>query len=124
MRMSPQDWDWSRPVIDHVHVRVKDLDASRRFYEAALEPLGIPVLLDEPHLVQLANLALSADGPASRVHVAFVAPSAEAVDAFFAAGVAAGGKNNGEPGPRPYGPYAAYLLDPDGNNVEAAYRPR
>jgi catechol 2,3-dioxygenase-like lactoylglutathione lyase family enzyme len=78
--------------------------------------------------VAFANLALSADGdPSERVHVAFAAPAPEVVDAFHAAGLAAGYRDNGAPGPRRYGPpgstyYAAYLLDPDGNNVEAVHR--
>lgn len=121
--MDPASWDWSRPVVDHVHLRVSDLQAAKRFYATVLEPLGIPVLLDTPHLVCLANLALSDDGPPSeRVHLAFVARSREEVDAFHAAGLAAGYRDNGAPGPRPHGAYAAYLLDPDGTNVEAAYR--
>lgn len=119
----PATWDWSRPVFDHVHLRVADLQASRAFYGAVLEPLGIPLLLDTPHLVGFANLALSDDGePTTRAHVCFIAPSREAVDAFHAAGLAAGGRDNGAPGPRPYGPYSAYVLDPDGTNVEAAHR--
>jgi predicted lactoylglutathione lyase len=89
-----------------------------------LEPLAIPLLHDTPALVHFANLALSADGPPSeRVHLAFAARSREEVDAFHAAGY----RDNGAPGVRPYGPpnsttYAAYLLDPDGNNVEAVHR--
>lgn len=118
-----QSWDWSRAIFDHVQIRVADLDRSRAFYEAALEPLGIPLLLDTPHLVQFANLALSADAePSTGVHVALVARSRDEVDAFHAAAVAAGGTDNGAPGPRSYGPYAAYVLDPDGTNVEAVYR--
>jgi catechol 2,3-dioxygenase-like lactoylglutathione lyase family enzyme len=121
--VDPSEWDWSRPIFDHVHLRVAELDRSNAFYAALLEPLGIPLLLDTPELVQFANLALSADGPPSeRVHLAFIAPSREAVDAFHRAGVHAGGTDNGAPGPREYGPYAAYVLDPDGNNVEAACR--
>jgi predicted lactoylglutathione lyase len=85
LRSDPAAWDWSRPVFDHVHLRVADLQASRAF-------------------------------------ICFIAPSREAVDAFHAAGLAAGGRDNGPPGPRPYGPYSAYVLDPDGTNVEAAHR--
>jgi catechol 2,3-dioxygenase-like lactoylglutathione lyase family enzyme len=116
-------WDWSRPIFDHVHLRVSDLQRSRAFYEAALEPLGIPLLLDTPHLLGFANLALSDDAaPTTGAHVAFMATSKEQVDAFHAAAVAAGGTDNGAPGPRDYGPYAAYVLDPDGTNLEAAFR--
>lgn len=121
-------WDWSRPIFDHVHLRVADLAASRAFYAEVLRPLGIPLLFDSPAMAAFANLALSADGPPSRdVHLAFVAPDEATVGAFHAAGLAAGHRDNGAPGPRRYGPpgstyYAAYLLDPDGNNVEAVHR--
>lgn len=128
MASDPASWDWSRPIFDHVHLRVADLAASRAFYATVLAPLGIPLLLDTPELLGFANLALSADGPPSeRVHIAFMARSTAEVDAFHAAGVDAGHRDNGAPGVRPYGPpgsttYAAYLLDPDGNNVEAVHR--
>ena len=123
LTMDPREYDWSRPVFDHVHLRVRDLAASRAFYATVLEPLDVPLLLDTPELVQFANLALSADKePSTGVHVAFLAPSQEAVDDFHAAAVAAGYRDNGAPGPRSYGPYAAYVLDPDGVNVEAVYR--
>ena len=116
-------WDWTRVIFDHVHLRVADLQRSRAFYAAALEPLGVPLLLDTPDLVAFANLALSADKPPTTgAHVAFVARSREEVDAFHAAAIAAGGIDNGAPGPRDYGPYAAYVLDPDGTNLEAAFR--
>jgi catechol 2,3-dioxygenase-like lactoylglutathione lyase family enzyme len=116
-------WDWNRPIFDHVHLRVADLQRSRAFYAAALEPLDIPLLLDTPDLVAFANLALSAEtAPSTGVHVAFAARSREEVDAFHAAAIAAGGTENGAPGPRDYGPYAAYVLDPDGTNLEAAFR--
>jgi len=118
-----QNWDWTRAIFDHIHLRVADLERSRAFYAAALEPLGIPLLLDTPHLIQFANLALSADKPPSTgAHLAFTAGSRAEVDAFHAAALAAGGTDNGTPGPRDYGPYAAYVLDPDGTNLEAAHR--
>ncbi len=118
-----QIWDWTRAIFDHVHLRVADLERSRAFYAAALEPLGIPLLLDTPHLIQFANLALSADKPPSTgAHLAFTAGSRAEVDAFHAAAIAAGATDNGTPGPRDYGPYAAYVLDPDGTNLEAAQR--
>jgi predicted lactoylglutathione lyase len=123
--MDPSRWDWSRPVFDHVHLRVRDLEATKAFYLTVLEPLDIPLLLDTPELVAFANLALSADGPPSeRVHIAFTARSRDQVDAFHSAGVAAGYRDNGAPGLRDYMPgyYAAYLLDPDGTNVEALHR--
>lgn len=123
LTQDPREYDWSRPVVDHIHLRVRDLPAARDFYGALLEPLGIPLLLDMPHLVAFANLALSADAaPSENVHLAFIAPSKEAVDAFHAAGLAAGGTDNGAPGPRPHADYAAFIRDPDGTNVEATYR--
>ena len=123
--MDPRDWDWSRAIFSHVHLRVADLERSKGFYATVLEPLGIPLLLDTPNLAQLANLALSDDGPPSeRVHIAFAAADRAQVEAFHRAGVEAGHRDNGGPGERQYGPpqmtyYAAYLLDPDGNNIEA-----
>ncbi|MQA75404.1 MAG: VOC family protein [Solirubrobacterales bacterium] len=115
-------------MFDHVHLRVADLERSRAFYATVLEPLGIPLHLDTGTVVQFANLALSADAaPSTGVHLAFVATDRGQVDAFHAAGVAAGFADHGAPGERDYGPpgvgyYAAYLLDPDANNVEAVLR--
>lgn len=121
--IDPRTHDWSRPTIDHVHLRVADLARSRAFYGTILEPLGIPFLLDLPHLVGFGNLALSEDGPPTTgVHVAFVAPTTAAVDAFHAVALAAGATDNGAPGPRAHAPYAAFVLDPDGVNVEAVCR--
>jgi catechol 2,3-dioxygenase-like lactoylglutathione lyase family enzyme len=128
MTVDPMAWDWNRAIFDHVQLRVSDLPRSREFYLTVLEPLGIPLMLDTPSAVQFANLALTADSRKSlRVHLAFMAPSEAVVDAFHSAGIAAGFADYGAPGPREYGPpnmtyYAAYLLDPDGNNVEAVYR--
>jgi catechol 2,3-dioxygenase-like lactoylglutathione lyase family enzyme len=123
--MDVSEWDWSRPIFDHVHLRVSDLQAAKAFYETVLEPLGIPLLIDTDRLVAFPNLALSADGPPTEhAHVAFIGATREQVDAFHRAGVAAGYRDNGAPGPRDYMPgyYAAYLLDPDGTNVEAVHR--
>jgi catechol 2,3-dioxygenase-like lactoylglutathione lyase family enzyme len=126
--MDPSEYDWSRPLFDHVHLRVADLAASRAFYECVLTPLGVPLLLETPGMVQFANLALSTDGPPSeRVHLAFAADDRDAVVAFHAAAMEAGYRDNGAPGVRPYGPpsletFAAYVLDPDGNNIEAVNR--
>jgi|ERR671923_3069667 catechol 2,3-dioxygenase-like lactoylglutathione lyase family enzyme len=123
--MDLSEWDWSRPTIDHVHLRVRDLAATKAFYTTVLEPLGLPLLIDIEHMVAFPNLAFSADGPPTEhAHLAFIAASREAVDAFHEAGVAAGYRDNGAPGLRDYMPgyYAAYLLDPDGTNVEAVHR--
>ncbi|HVV66279.1 MAG TPA: VOC family protein [Rhizomicrobium sp.] len=112
-------------LFDHLHLTVRDLAASRRFYAAAPAALDIP-LEDHP-----AKRAFSADelwvtdeGPLTgRMHFAFQAKDRAAVARFHSAGLAAGGRDNGAPGERAYGPgyYAAFLLDPDGNNVEAVH---
>jgi catechol 2,3-dioxygenase-like lactoylglutathione lyase family enzyme len=111
-------------LLDHVHLRVADLDASKRFYSAAAQAIG----LDQPRggegWFSLDELFVSADGPPTvNFHLAFQAPDRETVDRFHEAALAAGGTDNGEPGERDYHPgyYGAYVLDPDGNNVEAVY---
>ena len=117
-------------LIDHLQLVVADLPASRRFYEATLGALGIPIGGAEDSYFWADELFVStADSPAAlgkltgRHHLAFQAADRAAVDAFHAAGLAAGGRNNGTPGERDYHPgyYAAFLLDPDGNNIEAVY---
>jgi catechol 2,3-dioxygenase-like lactoylglutathione lyase family enzyme len=118
------------PFIDHVTVRVRDLDASRAFYERALETFGVRVLdiegTDGPEVAigpeGSEDLVLGEGEPAAPVHIAFLAPDRATVEAFHAAALAAGGRDNGAPGPRPHYHehyYAAYAFDPDGNNVEA-----
>jgi catechol 2,3-dioxygenase-like lactoylglutathione lyase family enzyme len=125
------DWDWTRVVIDHVHIRVKDAQASVAFYKAVLAPLGIPPIWEGENGAQLANLVVTAGEPTTSgpVHIAFVAESREQVDAFHRAGIQGGARDNGAPGEREqYSSdeggryYAAFLLDPDGNNVEAVRR--
>jgi catechol 2,3-dioxygenase-like lactoylglutathione lyase family enzyme len=117
-------------VFDHVGIRVSDRAASRRFYEQVLEPLGHRVAASEHYdeWDDFATAQASADRPVTRrLHVAFVASSTDAVDAFWRAGVDAGYPSDGEPGARPvyherY--YGAFLLDPDGNSVEAVHHGR
>jgi catechol 2,3-dioxygenase-like lactoylglutathione lyase family enzyme len=102
---------------------VRDLEWSRRFYQAALGALGREVSSGEGHFSS-DELWVSADGPPThRLHVAFQAEDEDAVRRFHAAAIAAGGTDNGAPGERAYHPgyFAAYVLDPDGNNVEAVY---
>jgi catechol 2,3-dioxygenase-like lactoylglutathione lyase family enzyme len=112
-------------LIDHVHLRVADLEASKRFYRAALASLGLDVVLtDGEGFFHADELFVSqVDGARTRVHLAFQVRSREMVDAFYGAALEAGGRDNGAPGERPYHPgyYAAYVLDPDGNNIEAVF---
>lgn len=112
-------------TIDHVHLRVSDLAAAKRFYRAALNALGRePTSESEKHIAfdELWIDAASEAGP-SRVHLAFQAADHDAVARFHAAGLKAGGRDNGAPGERKYHPgyYAAFLLDPDGHNIEAVH---
>jgi catechol 2,3-dioxygenase-like lactoylglutathione lyase family enzyme len=119
------DWDWTRIVVDHVDVHAGDYAESVRFYEIALAPLGIPRLSETDEWTCFTNLNVVDRRPATQnLHLCFFARSKEEVDAFHRAGVDAGFRSNGAPGYRDYLPgyYAAYLLDPDGNNIEALYR--
>lgn len=112
-------------LLDHVHLRVTDLDASKRFYRAVFVSLGLPdVLVEGSGYFHADELFVDrADGPISRVHLAFQAKDRETVEAFHRAALAAGGRDNGAPGERAYHPgyYAAFALDPDGNNIEAVF---
>ena len=123
--MSVENWDWSRRIFDHIDVHATDYDESVRFYETVLEPLGIPKLGESEEGTCFANLNVVDRQPGTqRLHLCFYAREKAHVDAFHEAGVEAGFRSNGAPGYREYaaGYYAAYLLDPDGNNVEALYR--
>jgi catechol 2,3-dioxygenase-like lactoylglutathione lyase family enzyme len=119
--------------VDHVKLPVSNLAVSRRFYEAALAPFGYRLVYDGKHSLGFGvgdggeddepfAVELTAP-PTAPSHVAFTASSPAQVDAFHAAAVAAGGEDNGAPGPRPYGGeyYAAFVLDPDDHNIEAVY---
>jgi catechol 2,3-dioxygenase-like lactoylglutathione lyase family enzyme len=111
-------------LLDHVHVRVRDVEASRRFYAGALEPLGLGITGEGDGWFSVDELFVSADvEPTVGLHIAFQAEDRETVERFHAAALAAGGRDNGPPGDRDYhsGYYAAYVLDPDGTNVEAVY---
>jgi catechol 2,3-dioxygenase-like lactoylglutathione lyase family enzyme len=110
-------------LIDHVHIRVADMEASKRFYAAVADVLGLEIR-ETPWFFHLDELVISADKePTTGLHVAFQTPDRETVDRFHEAALAAGGNDNGAPGEREYHPgyYAAYALDPDGNNVEAVH---
>jgi catechol 2,3-dioxygenase-like lactoylglutathione lyase family enzyme len=116
-------------LFDHVHIRVRDIDASKRFYAAALEAVGLSIAAERitaegDRWFSADELFVSDDGePSTGLHIAFQAADRETVDRFYEAALAAGGRDNGKPGERVYHPgyYAAYVLDPDGTNVEAVY---
>lgn len=117
-------------LIDHIQLVVRDLAASRRFYDAVFAALDIPLGGEAEDYFWVDELFISsADSKAAqghltgRHHLAFQAKDRAAVDAFHKAGLAAGAKDNGAPGIRAYHPgyYAAFLIDPDGNNIEAVY---
>jgi catechol 2,3-dioxygenase-like lactoylglutathione lyase family enzyme len=111
-------------LFDHIGIHVRDVDASRAFYAAVLEPLGLRLADSGDGGFSVDELYMRGGGtPAAGIHLAFQAASREVVDRFHAAALAAGGIDNGAPGERAYHPgyYAAFALDPDGNNVEAVY---
>jgi catechol 2,3-dioxygenase-like lactoylglutathione lyase family enzyme len=117
------------PRLDHVGLDVSDYAVSKAFYEGALGPLGITLIMEPaPEVGGFGTdrpffwIGRRALGPDSGVHVAFTTEGREAVDAFHAAALAAGGQDNGGPGVREiYHPdyYGAFVLDPDGHNIEA-----
>ena len=135
------DRNW---LIDHTGVGVSDIHRSSRFYEAALHPLGIYIVMRisrdfrpaEDASMDLGGVAYGIDYPAFWIdvfhphgvkqHTAFRAQSRQQVDAFHQAALLVGGTDNGQPGLRsggfPPGYYAAFVLDPDGNNVEVVFR--
>ncbi len=117
-------------LIDHIQLVVRDLAASRRFYEAAFDVIGIPLAGEgDDHFwadelfVSTAKSDAAQGELTGRHHIAFQAKDRATVDAFHAAAIAAGGRDNGAPGLRGYHPdyYGAFVLDPDGNNIEAVY---
>jgi catechol 2,3-dioxygenase-like lactoylglutathione lyase family enzyme len=109
-------------LVDHVHLRAADLRASQRFYSAVLEAIGIESSSDDTHF-SADELWIDAGPKSSSIHLAFQAKDRATVERFYKAGLQAGGRDNGAPGEREYHPgyYAAFLLDPDGNNIEAVY---
>ena len=112
-------------LIDHIQLRCGDLAASKHFYATVLAVLGRELVELAPGLIVADELCLTpARGdPTSRIHLAFQTDSRAVVDRFHAAALAAGGRDNGGPGERRYHPgyYAAFVLDPDGNNIEAVH---
>jgi len=125
-------------MLDHMGFGVSDYPRARSFYEKALAPLGIGIVMEvRPEEGGHAALGFGKDGKpffwialgnvSANIHVAFVAGSRAEVDAFHAAALAAGGRDNGAPGLRPHyhaSYYAAFVLNPDGHNIEAVcHRP-
>ncbi len=120
-------------MFDHVKIGVSDFAVSRSFYIQVLAPLGVTVAAEgEPaYGIELIRpndpasfILFQADEKPAHLHIAFAAENREQVDAFYRAALAAGGKDNGPPGPRPKynaGYYAAFVIDPDGHNIEAVY---
>jgi len=121
-----------RILLDHIAFGVRDYEASKTFYAKALAPLGIALVAEIDADNRAAGFGRDGNDdfwidegrPLGRVHVAFAALSTDEVDAFHAAALEAGGRDNGAPGLRPeyhekY--YAAYILDPNGNNIEAVF---
>jgi len=123
-------------MIDHISVGVSDLERAARFYEAALTPLGLSRIVTRPATVGFGKsypefwINLRAEmapvAPESGVHICLRAKSPEEVDAFHAAALKAGGSSDGAPGLRPHDRvryYAAFIVDPDGNRIEAVTFP-
>ena len=111
-------------LFDHVGIHVRDVDASRAFYAAVLEPLGLRITANGDGWFSADEFFVSGDGtPTAGLHLAFQAHSQEVAGRFHAAALAAGAIDNGAPGERAYHPgyYAAFVLDPDGNNIEAVH---
>ena len=129
-------------MIDHTGIVVTDLAKARRFYDAIARPLGLATASNSPDSFLFGR---SAEEPIpylwigtlrpsywvegsraglNQAHIAFIAPDKAAVDAFYEAALSAGGRDNGRPGPREGASdyYGAFVLDPDGNNIEACVR--
>ncbi len=124
-------------MIDHVSVAVSDLDRAARFYETTLAALGLSRLVTRPATIGFGksypefwiNLrsSMSPIGPGSGAHICLRAKSSAEVDAFQAAALKAGGRSDGAPGLRPHDRvryYAAFVIDPDGNRIEAVTFPK
>ena len=115
-------------MIDHVTIRVSDFEASKAFYTRVLAPLGFEPRADEMG-TEWGDFSIASDegAVAQNLHIAFAAKNREEVDAFHHAAMEAGYRDNGPPGERPIyheGYYGAFVLDPDGNNVEAVFHDR
>ena len=119
-------------MIDHTGIGVADVSRSAVFYDMALKALGLRRVMQIPEDVGTDGIGYGVSFPifwidrfhphSVRQHTAFAAKSRTEVDAFHAAALKAGGTDNGAPGPRRSNYYAAFVLDPDGNNIEAVFR--
>jgi catechol 2,3-dioxygenase-like lactoylglutathione lyase family enzyme len=118
-------------LVDHIQLVVQDIKASQNFYTAVMAILDIPIVsTDNGYFLADELVVSSVDSPTAlgeltgRHHLAFQAKDRATVDAFYSAALAHGGRDNGAPGVRAYHPgyYAAFVLDPDGNNIEAVYQ--
>lgn len=123
-------------MIDHITIRVSDIERTTKFYTETLKPLGYTTTMkyDDPNGVRVVGFGkngknstwFTTESPVSTpVHIAWVAGSKEEVNQFYKGAMKCGGKDNGAPGIRPeYGEsyYAGFVIDPDGNNVEAVFR--
>lgn len=111
-------------LIDHVHLIVSDVNASKRFYRAILDVIGIPLSGEADRYFWADELFISqGDSHTTRLHLAFQVHSRETVHRFHDVALTVGGIDNGGPGERHYHPgyYGAFVFDPDGNNIEAVY---
>lgn len=117
-------------MLDHLAIPVSDLARSKHFFVTSLAPLGFKVLYDLEHSIGMGDEAfpsfwINEGEPRNKLHFAFAASNRAMVDAFYRAALAAGGRDNGAPGIRAdYHPnyYAAFVYDPDGNNIEVICR--
>jgi catechol 2,3-dioxygenase-like lactoylglutathione lyase family enzyme len=126
-------------MLDHTGIVVSDLEKARRFYAAIAKPLGLSLFGEQKEFFllgrgqgQLPYLWIGTLRPSywlegsraglNQMHVAFIAPTQQAVDDFHREALAAGGRDFGKPGPRAAGYYGAFALDHDGNNIEAVFR--
>jgi catechol 2,3-dioxygenase-like lactoylglutathione lyase family enzyme len=112
-------------MFDHVDIRVSDREVSQRFYDTVLSTLGVEQTANDDEIVEWDEFSIADDGPVTRrLHIGFRAAGHAEVDAFWQAGIDAGYRDDGAPGPRPQyveDYYGAFLLDPDGNSVEAVW---
>ncbi len=114
-------------MIDHIGIEITDLARSKAFYQKALAPLGYEMLMEWQHFAGFGvkpkpDFWIALGKPDKKIHVAFRAASRSIVKAFYEAAIAAGATDNGPPGPRPHYHehyYGAFVLDPDGHNIEA-----